>query len=77
MSGKSLYKPDGSMLADPWKPLIQRLVEQKLVAPGLLTEDYSCMASQSAVIPQHQHQEEADEGDEEEVGEEEHAVQAE
>jgi hypothetical protein len=43
--GTSLYKADGSMLADPWKPLVQRL------APELSSDDFSCVRA-----PQHQEQ---------------------
>jgi hypothetical protein len=44
-----LYKADGSMLADPWKPLVQRL------APELSSDDFSCVRA-----PQ-QHQEQQQE----------------
>jgi len=52
LSGRSLYKADGSMLIDPWKPLVQR------IAPELSSEDFSCVRVPQAQREQEQEQEE-------------------
>ena len=61
LSGRSLYKADGSMLTDPWKPLVQR------IAPELSSEDFSCVRVPQAQQMQEQEQEqEAQQAEEDE-----------
>ena len=55
LSGRSLYKADGSMLTDPWKPLVQR------IAPELSSEDFSCVRVPHAQQMQEQEKEQEQE----------------